>query len=718
MIPQTVPSSTPVTARSRLRLFMMSSALVLMSGPAFAEETGLSAFNSYVEALRALGLEVENGAVNYDETSDTLTLTDSKMALSGVIQGLPVEETDVSDNDGPTDIEPAKVTDLTYALSMAAGTVTIQGLTHEDDTFSATSWTYSDDTQFSVSGEAEGKGRLKIEGRLSGAAVTNYDFVIPKLPAEDAEHKVSRWLPFVRAAIMSSYDETKVDTTAMTIEAFKVEDGNETLVLSGTGQVDGYRVAGVHDGKVEEQSIDRMTQNLKALEPKSGRMLDQVTSQGKTIYQNIDLGALIDLFDPAVKETGEKVTLIGSASAIDYESQQEVAPGESVKMNVDKTSFSDVTVVKRDSDVLALLDELLNNQAPDPEGLVVGALQFYRAFGIADARATGIALKIPDPDEQTEFNVDIKEMSMSDGIGEMMIVGFDAPELPGGASAKLDWAALGDVEFADFGPMKETIGKLFEDPSYAENNPLEVTRAFLPQSLGYEIEGLSLNFPDTGEMEIGKTEFNISTTVPPIPTSLYAKTEGLKASVENIDDEEAQALFQALGLTEVQWSNETRLYWDEATKDLTLERIMIDVQGFGRAELSAKFANVPKELFEDPKGQGQVAAIMAQFVNASLVFKDDGLAAKGLPHMAEKQGIPTEVFRAALVGQAVEASRQIGNDNLTAMVQEQATKFLENPGTLKVTLSPEKPVPFAQILGSIAAPQTLPDLLNVNIVAD
>ncbi|MDN3721674.1 hypothetical protein QW131_27190 [Roseibium salinum] len=52
------------------------------------------------------------------------------------------------------------------------------------------------------------------------------------------------------------------------------------------------------------------------------------------------------------------------------------------------------------------------------------------------------------------------------------------------------------------------------------------------------------------------------------------------------------------------------------------------------------------------------------------------------------------------------------------MVSEAASKFLADPKEFRVTLKPANPVPVAQILGSMAAPQTLPDLLNVRIEAN
>jgi hypothetical protein len=704
------------------RVLSLSTAMVLISGSAFAEDTGKAAFEAYMEGMKKFGVELENGAIDYDAGSDTLTITDSTLSFGGTIKDVPSEEIDITGNDSATDIDPEKLTDLTYAVSFAAGTVTITGLVHDDNQFSVKSWVYSDDSKLLATGSAKGEGRLKFEGRLAGTSATNYSFTIPDLPAEDPEHQASRWLPFLKTVALASFDEVKIDSTGMTFEAFATESDIDTLVVSGTMQMDGYRVADVVDGHIGEYSVDRLTQNMQARDSSTGEMVTQTTSQGKTIYKDVDYGALIALVDPAVPATSDKLTILGSASAVDYETTQEIAPGLVLKMTAARATIDDMTMIKRENNLLSLLDKAFNKTTPAPEELITGVFQVYRSFGVADARVSGISVSVPTPDTDQGITVDIKEMAMtdmsSDGIGEMMIVGLNAPSLPEGASIKLDWAAIGDIEFAEYTPMRAMISNLMADPDFGENNPLEVARAFMPRSFAYEVEGLDVNVPEVGRTEIGKAEMNVSTTVPPIPTSFYVKNDGIKFPVSAIEDKEAQELLQTLGLDTVVWSDETRLYWDEATLELRLERLMMNIEGVGMAEASARFANVPKALFEDPEGQGQMAAIVAQFVDASFVFNDSGVTAKGLAHIAKEEGIPENVFREALVAQAAQATAPIQNEAFTKMVSEAASKFLKDPKQLKITLTPANPVPLAQILGSLAAPQTLPDLLNVNIVAN
>ncbi|MEP3046807.1 MAG: hypothetical protein ABJL55_02070 [Roseibium sp.] len=689
---------------------------LLMSTSALAQSKGLDAYNAYVAGLENLGLDIKNGSIDYDAVSDRVTLSDSVISLSGTIKDIPTE--DASESDG--DAKPPKLTDLSYSLSMSSDKVTISGLSQDGSTFSSKNWTYSDDTELLITGAATGEGRFKVDGRLAGTAVTNISFNMPTLPAQDTNRQVSRWLPLVKALALNSYDEARIDTAALTFEAYAGEKDDEFLVKSGTTQVDGHRVTDVRDGRIGEYSIDQTVQTLLTRDEATGQMLSQTSKQGKSSYQNVDTGAMIALFDPSVPATDDERTLMSYGSTVDYESSQDIGGGLTVGAKVDRSAIRGLTVTKRGNNFLEMLDRILVQDVPGAEDLIGGVFQLYRSFGIEDARASGISIDFPSLDEIA--SIDIREMAMTDvnsnGIGEMMIVGLDAPDLPDGASFKLDWAAIGDIEFADYPPAQAMIRTLIKDSDYGEENLLEVARALLPRSFSYEIEGLDANVPDTGRTQIDKAELTISSAVPPVPTNIYIKNDGIRIPVGSIEDQDAQALIRALGLIEVVWSDETRFTWEEATKDLRLERLKLNIEGLGTAEASAHFANVPRDFFEDPEGQGQVVLIMAQFVDAKISFVDDGLINKGLSHMAEDQNIPEAVFREVLVAQAVEAASEIRNAEFTEMVRVAVSDFLNNPGKISFAMKPANPVPLAQIFGSLAAPQSLPDLLNATVTAE
>ncbi|WP_420412344.1 hypothetical protein [Roseibium sp.] len=703
-------------------LLTVSAAIALYAGNAAAQSKGLDAFNAYVSGLKNLGLTVENGAIDYDGTTDTLAISDTTLGFRGTIADIPADKADMSGNDTTPKLDPPKKTDLTYEMSFSSGTMTIVGLSEDNNVFAAESWTYSDDSSLSISAKVKGEGRFKVDGRLAGTMAENYRFTMPELPAEDAKRPASRWLPFMKTTLLASYDEVRVDSTALTLEAYAEEGDRELLVASGTMQLDGYKMAGADNGRIELYSLDKLSQTLQTLDAASGQMLVQTTTQGKTVYEGVDANPLIALFDPSVPEKDEKLTVIRQGSAVDYVSSQELGDGIALKITVDRNSLSDFTIQKRESDILGLLDGVFTGETPEPQKLITSLFQIYRSFGIADARVSGIGLEVTNPEEDMTVNATIKEVAVTDfnsnGIGEMMVVGLSAPDLPEGAAVSLDWAAIGGIEFADFDPMEAMISTLIENPDYGDDNPLEVVRAFMPHSFGYELAGLKVVVPDYGLSHIGRAEMKVSTTVPPIPTSYYAKNEGIQVPVATLDDEDMEKFLEALGITEIVWSDETRLYWDEATKELNLERLTFEMEGVGRAEASVRFANVPKALFEDPEGQGQMALVVAQFVEAKISFTDDGVTENGLAHIAGQENIPVNVFREALAEQAAEATAPIQNAAFTDMVRTAVSDFLKNPGEISLTLTPSAPVPVAQIVGSLAAPQTLPDLLNVKVKAN
>lgn len=708
--------SLPHPARIRTRLLSVGTALVLVSGTALAQDTGRQSFQAFTKSLGSSGLEVDHGNVSYEPASDTLTVSDFTLSLNGIFENLPAGDT------GTGTVDKDDTTDLVYEISLASGTVTMTGLDAAGRDFDVSQMSYSDDTEFAFSASAEGKGRIRVDGRLAGLSFKNFQFTLPELPAEDPQRLASRWLPFFRAVLQASFETAGMDAAGFTIEAYGQEESGETLAMSGNLQMDGLRMIDGSNGRIGDYTIDSIAQTLLTAQPGSDRMLAQEVRQGKTTYSGLDYTPFLDLLDPQVPASDDARVLLGSASVIDYSARQDLVHGGVVRTTVDRLSIDDVTLTKRDNDILALLDTVLARETPAPEDLITGMFQFSRSFGITDARASGVTFKIPTPAAQPDTGLAIAEMAMSDissdGIGEMMIVGLNAPDLPDGASLKIDWAAIGDIEFADYTPLRAMISTLMADPDFGEDHPLDVARALMPRSFGYEVKGLDVSVPDMGRTRIGSAEMTVSTTVPPVPTSLFVRNEDIRIPVKSVEDPDAQALFRALGLETVVWSDETRLYWDETTLELRLDRMMLDIEGLGRAELTARFANVPQALFEDPENQGQIALIVAQFVDASLIFRDDGLASKGVAHVAEAEGIPASVFRDALVAQAAAATAPIRNADFTRMVSDAASRFLDNPGELRITLAPESPVPLAQILGSLTAPQTLPGLLNVRIVAN
>lgn len=708
-------------AQSRSALFTtaLCGALVLTT-PAFAQSAAEDAYRAYVEGLRSLGLEVSNGPLQYNEATDVLVVPDMKMRLSGSFEFDKPDEKATAEADKPaqTPADPGKAS-LSIEIT---GSNTLTGLTHDNGSFFAKSWDFSDDTvltgEFQVDGEASGRMELTMTGGLA----ENYGFVIPTVPAEDPNRQISRWLPLIKASLLASYDRVKIDQMKGTATINDDDGTNTSPFMTLDMQIDGYRMLDARLGMVGEHGVDNISQTVKTRTETDDTFLVQTSQQGETIYKDLNLAGFVSLFDPDVPVTGEPMQLVGSQTVKGYSSNQDLGGGQVLTLKIDEASVTDMTLVKRDFDFLDLADRLYLKQEPDPVELITAALQAYRSFGIKNANVSGLEFTFPNPDEPGQsvpIQVDAVNISdfSSNGVGEFSIAGINASELPEGAHLKLGKFKIGDIEFAPYEPISKIIGPLIQEAMTGDPDPMLIARTFAPRSIAYGIEGLDVNVPGKGTVTIDLAEQAMSSTVAPIPTRIESQTVNASIPVDMLDEAEAIEVFNALGLETITWSDESKIYWDEATLDLTVERLMVDVQGLGRAEATMSFGNVPKALFEDPENQAQIALVSASFKHAEITFKDAGLTRKAITLMAEQNGIEETAFIQGLVGQVQIMTAVVNNPAFTEMTVAAAADFLANPDRLTITLAPENAIPVAQLVGSMASPQVLPDLLNVSIVS-
>lgn len=707
---------------SQFRPALFTTALcgaLILTTPAFAQSAAEDAFRAYVEGLKNLGLEVSNGPLQYNGATDVLVVPNMKVRLSGSFEfDTPDEKPTASDAPAPAAADPREAA---FSIEIT-GSNTLAGLTHNDGSFFVKSWDFADDTvmtgEFQVDGEASGRMNLTMTGGLA----ENYSFIMPVVPAEDPNRQISRWLPLIKASLQASYDRVKIDQMKGTATVNDDDSASATPFMTIDMQIDGYRMLDARLGMVGEHGVDSISQTVKTRAETDDTVLVQTSRQGETIYKDLNLAGFVSLLDPEAPVTGETVQLLGSQIVKGYSSSQDLGDGQALTLKIDETSLTDMTLVKRDFDFLDLADRLYLQQEPDPVELITAALQAYRSFGFKNANVSGLEFTFPNPDEPGQSvpiqidTVNVSDFS-SDGIGEFSITGINASELPEGAHLKLDKFNIGDIEFAPYEPISKIIGPLLREAMIGAPDPMLIARTFAPRSIAYGIEGLDINIPGEGAIKIDLAKQFMSSAVAPIPTRIESQTVNASIPVDLLDEAEAIAILKALGLETITWSDETKLYWDEATLDLTLERLMVDVQDLGRAEAKMSFGNVPKALFEDPENQAQIALVSASFKHAEITFKDAGLTRKGIAFMAEQNGIEETAFIQGLVGRVQAMTAAINNPEFTEMAVNAAADFLSNPDRLTITLAPETAIPVAQLVGSMASPQVLPDLLNVSIVS-
>ena len=107
----------------------------------------------------------------------------------------------------------------------------------------------------------------------------------------------------------------------------------------------------------------------------------------------------------------------------------------------------------------------------------------------------------------------------------------------------------------------------------------------------------------------------------------------------------------------------------------------------------------------------KVARVEFRLTEASLTGKLLGLQAKAMGTTGEQLAQSAPMF----LGMGLS---RLQMPELTQMVTQAVGSFLQNPGTLTVTVEPAEPVSIAAIAAlSQSDPKALPDLLNLTVTA-
>lgn len=714
-------SFAPPARRANRRLsrlsFLTACSLLCTTGSALAQGDAANIYEEWVKSFEAVGFEIKNGPLQYDDSTDRLTVPNFSARLAGEFtfnEGKKADNTAAADGDASDDGAKDETT-ITYDTVISSGQVTFDGLSVQGNEIDIKRFVFSDDTKFDVEFSVEGEGKGRFSSTVVGAVTENAHFVIPKPVADDPQHQASRWLPLFRELVKNGYDLSKIDKMTADFE-FPIGSGSGDEVASGTMEVTNLRVSDFKDGVIGEYSTDLVKQVIKFNDGGVNGPFNQETSVGKTVYKGYDIGAIVRFFDPQSPVPSEPDVLLESAHAQDYAVSDALT-----SFTISEMTFGKLTAVKPEVDILGFLDKALAGEEVDEKQLFVMIFDIYRAFGIESMKVSGMDIAvtedITDPSaDKVAFKLNeirLTDLS-SDGLGEFAIEGLDMPQLPEGGSAKLGKFSIGNIAFAPYEAMKPYIlGEA--DP---EEDPIAAARAFVPRSLSYLIEGFDADIPGEGRVTIGLLDQKLLSKVPPIPTEISLEAKDITVPVDALDDPEAQAFFEQMGLKSISMSESLKLYWDEATQELVLENLQIELDKLGQLQANVRLSGVPKAVFEDPENQAQLALVTMSFNSAEISLKNAGIVNAAIAKGAADAGVGEADFIKVLVAQAGAQLNAFGNQEFANMVTGAIETFLINPDTLTVSLKPANPVPVAQIMGSIATPQIIPTLLNAQVVAN
>lgn len=228
---------------------------------------------------------------------------------------------------------------------------------------------------------------------------------------------------------------------------------------------------------------------------------------------------------------------------------------------------------------------------------------------------------------------------------------------------------------------------------------------------------------------------NLNATTTPAgngePMRFSGGAEHFEADLSGVEDDVTGDVIQRMGYEQISGRLDMDGSWEPSDGriaftqfDLTIDQggtlgFTFDISGY-----TPDFVRAMGELSPDANDSASAMAMMGLMQQLSLhgaeiSFRDDSLTERVLAIFAEDQGMrPQDVVNQAKAFLPFMLA-QMNAPQLGTMVADAVSEFLDNPQSIRITASPEQPVPFALLMaGAMGSPQALADQIGLEVVAN
>ncbi len=630
---------------------------------------------TWIGGLTAAGAEVSYGRMEFEPVGDILTIGDLSIRFGG---------------DTPYEITAVKVE--------------IAALAPRGDGFSA--------RRFEIA-----SGAVKLEGiNFAVTGLKAVDFAAPGFSGVryDVTRPMTSLLPIV--ALQKEFEARRIDVESLQygIDMGPAAAGGVAAPASGTVVYRGMLVRDLADGRAAEMSVEGIDGTFDTPEGPMTMTYGTLTATG------IDFGAYDHVLNPAnyVDGKGDGTWRPVLENMVADGLDMSMPEGIGVSMGAMVIAGMKMRQAQESpAEMLALIDQVITN--PDlfdseetAKDAVPKMLGIYRMMGLDLFRLSDFRITGPDIDKAEIGTIVVRDLS-TDGLGEFGVDGIDIAASDGGETVdfKIDSFSIGDVGF----PTMEAILAL-QEPG-ADEDPKKLL-AVLPTIGSIGLAGLSVKAPEVPDrVTIGSYRLEMDRFVKNVPTFLRMKTENaiIPRSIAEADDPETAELFVALGLDAIDYSDEMVIDWDLEKKTFLIKPLRLSIAGFGTASLSATLAGMGAEALENPAIMPALAMGLT-ISDGVLKFDNENGVQSLIAFAAAQEGVPADEFAAVLTAAAEPALIPIVGEAFAKTVREALDRFIADPRSIAVSISPEQAVPLLQIIGfAQQAPQELPGLLQAEI---
>lgn len=410
--------------------------------------------------------------------------------------------------------------------------------------------------------------------------------------------------------------------------------------------------------------------------------------------RNVDIGAILHAQFEARQQDGEPITPQYGSISFD---RLALKDNKGVEFSVGKTTIKDLAgraLKTAFNTVNEKIAEMAADSSDPQKGQELAALYAdlisSTAFSSMEMRDFAISVeKDANPGKMALARLALTNFG-GGKLGEIAYEGFslDTPE----AKMKLASAAVRGLDFRPLIALAELFGANGQEAVEAGD-----PRDFIPTIDHVGLRGMEIDAAASdgqrgnaengarNQFQLGALALDTANHIGGVPTTAALAIDHAVVDLSGLADDPEMKDFFALGYRNVDVSSKLDLGWSEASSELTVKNLSMNVVGMGALTMSATLGNISRDLFSSNQAVMAAAALGGLLTRAEVSIVNDGILEKALQSQAAKQGKTPQELRTILVaGAAVGIPAMLGDGPAARTIANAVAKFIAEPRTLKL----------------------------------
>ncbi|MDL2399885.1 hypothetical protein [Rhizobium mayense] len=215
-----------------------------------------------------------------------------------------------------------------------------------------------------------------------------------------------------------------------------------------------------------------------------------------------------------------------------------------------------------------------------------------------------------------------------------------------------------------------------------------------------------------------------------------ANVDGIKADLSKVDDPQTKEAINQLDLQQLSGRIAMKGSWEIAPGKIDITEYSLDFKDVGKLNIALSLSGYTpafakslqdtlKTVRSNPNQQdAQQSAGLAMlgllqqltFNSAQIRFDDSSITSRALEFAGKQQGVSGKQLADTLKAMTPIMMAQLNIPELQNAVSAAVSAYLDNPKSLTVKASPDKPVPLPMIIGAaMGAPQSIPQVIGLKV---